>query len=782
MNHAQFWGGGGAAPYEIEQSLRFNSADSAYLNRTPASAGNIYTYTFSAWVKRATTTANPDVIFGAGTGTAFNTTWLGFNNSQIAFSFNDGTGYVSTSAVYRDPSAWYHIVAAVDTTQGTASDRVKIYVNGVEVSYSSPTYPAQNTGYQINGTYLHTVGARYRTSIDFHFNGYLAEVNFIDGSALDPTSFGEEDDNGVWRPIKYAGSYTGNSFYLKFASGDGTDSSGLSNTWTANNFTTSGTGTDVMSDTPTTNWATLNAVDPVAVTFSEGNLKAAGPNDWQTARSTIAMTSGKWYWEVTPTFPSGQYVIIGVVNKDANLTSFVGSDANGWGFETYTPALYNNNAYTSYGTAPASGTVLGFAFDADTGKMWIRNASGFFTGDPAAGTTPAMTAGAGEWYPAVSCYPTNVSNTCNFGQRAFAYTPPTGFNALNTANLPAPDIADGSDYFNTVLYTGNATVRSITGVGFEPDLVWIKDRSGAYNHGLFDAVRGANLRLSSSTTGAEITYTQSLTAFDSDGFSLGDNSDSNNTVNINNNTYVAWNWLAGGSGSSNTDGSITSTVSANPSAGFSIVSYTGTGANATVGHGLGVAPSMIIVKNRDRNAAWAIYHASIGATKVLQFDTNSVFTDSTSWNNTSPTSSVFTIGTANSVNASTEDLIAYCFAEVEGYSKFGSYIGNGSNDGPFVFLNFRPALILTKRTNSTSNWVIQDSTRQTYNPSDAWLRPNTADAEGTTSPDLDLDFLSNGFKVRNNGTDNNISGSTYIFMALAEHPFGGDGVSPATAR
>jgi hypothetical protein len=774
LNFPSFFNGV-SAPYEIEQSLRFDG--SSKLSRTNGSGGNLRTFTQSFWVKRTGTTT--DVIFEAW-GDTNNWATTAFATGLLSQNRVSGTTYgINTANVgisYRDFGAWYHVVISYSNAVPT------LYVNGSEVS--TPNNNSSDWHFLRNG-YPLTIGAR-STNEEF-LDGYLSEIHFVDGTALAATDFGEFNADGVWVPKEVSGlTYGTNGFYLKFdpsaTNGIGHDHSGNGNNFTPTGFTTSGTGTDVMSDTPTTNWATLNAVDPVAVTFSEGNLKAAGPNDWQTARSTIAMTSGKWYWEVTPTFPSGQYVIIGVVNKDANLTSFVGSDANGWGFETYTPALYNNNAYTSYGTAPASGTVLGFAFDADTGKMWIRNASGFFTGDPAAGTTPAMTAGAGEWYPAVSCYPTNVSNTCNFGQRAFAYTPPTGFNALNTANLPAPDIADGSDYFNTVLYTGNATVRSITGVGFEPDLVWIKDRSGAYNHGLFDAVRGANLRLSSSTTGAEITYTQSLTAFDSDGFSLGDNSDSNNTVNINNNTYVAWNWLAGGSGSSNTDGSITSTVSANPSAGFSIVSYTGTGANATVGHGLGVAPSMIIVKNRDRNAAWAIYHASIGATKVLQFDTNSVFTDSTSWNNTSPTSSVFTIGTANSVNASTEDLIAYCFAEVEGYSKFGSYIGNGSNDGPFVFLNFRPALILTKRTNSTSNWVIQDSTRQTYNPSDAWLRPNTADAEGTTSPDLDLDFLSNGFKVRNNGTDNNISGSTYIFMALAEHPFGGDGVSPATAR
>ena len=336
-----------------------------------------------------------------------------------------------------------------------------------------------------------------------------------------------------------------------------------------------------------------------------------------------------------------------------------------------------------------------------------------------------------------------------------------------------------TDYFNTVLYSGNATARSITGIGFQPDWVWIKGRTTAYNNTLFDSVRGATKRLYSNGTDAESTQTVTLTSFDSDGFSLGNNA----SVNSATSTFASWNWLAGGSASSNTDGSITSTVSANTTAGFSIVSYTGTSANATVGHGLGTAPSMIIVKNRSIVENWEVYHQTLGnGTSIRLNKTDASFSTSGRWNNTSPTSSVFSLGTATVVNGSGNNLIAYCFAEKKGYSKFGSYTGNGNADGTFVYTGFKPAFVITKRTDGTVDWYMFDNKRQnSFNVVNGMLRPSATSVELDDSS-VYVDFLSNGFKWRGNNAGNNTSNGSYIYMAFAESPFVTSKGIPTTAR
>ena len=361
---------------------------------------------------------------------------------------------------------------------------------------------------------------------------------------------------------------------------------------------------------------------------------------------------------------------------------------------------------------------------------------------------------------------TSATWSANFGQRPFTYTPPTGFKALNTFNLPDSTIKNGNQYFDATAYTGTGSSKSVTNTaGFQPDLVWIKQRSAIQDHAIFDSVRGATKQLSSNTTGAEATYANSLSAFNSNGFTVV----SDAVVNTNSGTYVGWQWKAGNGSSSNTSGSITSTVSVSASAGFSIVTYTGTGANATVGHGLGVAPKMVIVRNRSVVQNWLVYHSSIAATNYLVLNTTAASSAaSTIWNNTAPTSSVFSIGTDSSVNGSTNNLVAYCWAEVEGFSKFGSYTGNGSTDGPFVYLGFRPAMIWTKPITSTGSWNVLDNQRGTYNVNRSYLQQNTSDAEGTVDY---VDFLSNGFKIRYGGASPNANGVTILYVAFAENPF-----------
>ena len=342
-----------------------------------------------------------------------------------------------------------------------------------------------------------------------------------------------------------------------------------------------------------------------------------------------------------------------------------------------------------------------------------------------------------------------------------------------------------TDYFNTVTYTGDGTLigsggQSITGVGFQPDLVWIKDRTTAYNHILTDVVRGATNRLQSDTTNAEASSAEMLSTFDADGFTVG----GNGTVNQNTDSYVSWNWLAGGTASSNTDGSITSSVSANTTSGFSIVSYTGTGANATVGHGLGVAPKVLIIKERDNAQEWHNGFDAIGWDKYMHFNTDAQATSSLPFQSTAPTSSVFSLGASNGTNRSGGGMIAYCFAEKKGFSKFGSYTGNGNTDGTFVYTGFAPAWVMIKRTDSTGDWILRDNKMKTFNVRDNYLLPSSSGAEVTSAPNNKIDLLSNGFKQRSpsTGTVENASGGSYIYMAFAEQPLVGTNNIPATAR
>jgi len=334
-----------------------------------------------------------------------------------------------------------------------------------------------------------------------------------------------------------------------------------------------------------------------------------------------------------------------------------------------------------------------------------------------------------------------------------------------------------TDYFNTVLWTGNGSTQSITGVGFQPDWIWGKNRSDTNSHWVNDVIRGVDIRLVPNTADAEDNPgTDIVTSFDSDGFSLGSNTEGNKSAN----NYVAWNWLASNTTASNTDGTITSSVSANTTAGFSIVSYTGTGSNATIGHGLGAVPKMIIVKLRSSAGDWTVYNSVIGNTNFLRLNgTLASTSQATYWNNTSPTSSVFTVGSAGDVNTSSGTHIAYCFAEKKGFSAMGSYQGSGNSDGPMIYTGFKPAMVIFKRTDSTSNWTIYDTTRDSFNVMEDKLHPNTSGAE---SDFTGLDFLSNGFKFRTTEPTFNASGATFIYMAFASNPFVTSTGIPTTAR
>jgi hypothetical protein len=787
--------------YQIERSLRFNSADSAYLNRTPGTASNRKTWTWSGWVKRSKF-GDDEVMFSGGVSDP--TTVIRFSGEGAASPdglrvFHYAAGFqfdLTSTAQFRDPSAWYHIIVACDTTQATSSNRLKIYVNGVQVTaFDTATYPSLNYDTSINNTVAQDVGRAGAGSN--YLNGYMTEINFIDGQALTPSSFGETNaTTGVWSPIAYAGSYGTNGFYLNFSDNSGVTSTTLgkdqagSNNWTPSGFSvTAGAGNDSLVDTPTPygtdtgvggevrgNYCTWNPLANLGLTLSNGNLTNAYTTTlWTGTSATLAMDSGKWYFEYTVN-ATGSYTQIGVITVGKPLPTGGFQLQNGttfaWGYQTLGLVFHAGSDTSSGITSATTNDVISVAVDIDAGKIWIgKNGTFFNSGNPAAGTNAAYTNLSGAMIPVVFSYGTESGDT-NFGQRPFAYTAPSGFKALCTQNLPEPTIVEGDDYFNTVLYTGDgAASRSITGVGFQPDWVWVKTRSVSDNHNVFDSVRGVQKRLFSNLTNAEDLTSGTLTSFDSDGFSLGSNPD----MNTNGVTLVAWNWKANGAGVSNTDGTITSTVSANTDSGFSIVTYTGNGvAGATRGHGLGVAPNMIIIKGRSNVDNWHVYHSSLGNTGGLFLNLTSAFTVSPFfWNDTSPSPAVFTTSLGSSNNQNGITYVAYCFAEVEGFSKFGSYTGNGSTDGPFVFLGFRPAVLVLKKSSDVDNWFIIDSTRDPYNYTIKRIAPNLSNAEngGEAEATYGIDFNSNGFKVRASHTSTNLSGATYIYAAFAENPF-----------
>jgi len=784
--------------YQISRSLRFNSADTTNLTRTPASASSRTTWTWSGWIKRSGLSSR-GTLFSAGTDGS-NELIFYFENADTLYLFNrpDGTA-IQTTQVFRDPSAWYHIVLVWDTTQATASNRLKLYINGVQVtSFATSTYPASSGLSAVNNNITHYLGM---VSSGLYYNGYMTEVNFIDGQALTPSSFGETDtQTGVWKPKAYSGSYGTNGFYLNFSDNSNTtaatlgkDYSGNGNNWTPNNFSvTAGVGNDSMVDVPTPygvdtgvggsvrgNYCTLNTVDKNSGILTNGNLTFSdqGADGWDNARGTIGVTSGKWYWEVTAT-NVGNVSCASIASPKMPL-GFLPGQSSIYGVTYYsTGGIYYNNNGFGYGNSWTTGDVIGVALDMDSGKVWFSKNNTFqASGNPVTGTNPAVSGLLTydtTWMPCSGTYFNSAVQDFNFGQRPFAYTAPSGFLALCTQNLPTPTIGattatQANLYFTPTLFTGTGSSRTIT-TGMQSDMIWSKSRSQANNNIIFDVVRGASRNIQTNNTSAEA-YDPGyyVTAFNSDGFNIG-GSDGN--LNSNGQTYVSWTWKANGSGSTNTSGSITSTVSANTTSGFSVVTYTNA-SSGTVGHGLGVAPAMVIYKDRTNATNWIVLHQSLASMSnsylVLNL-TNAVATGITLGG--SPTSSVIYTNTNIIQNGAAS--VAYCFAEVAGYSKFGSYTGNGTaGDGPFVYTGFRPVFVMIKASSTTGDWLILDNSRSPYNVEQARLKPNDTAAEVSGDGYDYIDALSNGFKLRgiagSNGT--NGSGNTYIYACFAQNPF-----------
>jgi len=778
----------------IQNSLRFRGTTNyPYLSRSayPTSSGTSYTLSF--WLKFGglPSASFQDLFCFVNTG-ASRQAGIGFSNAGTgALTWWEYTGSYTiqkiTSQLFRDPSAWYHIVCTWDSANATAEDRARIYVNGVRVtSFSTNTNPAQNTVTQFsNGSLYPYIGAQNRNNSYgyYHHDGYMADVNFIDSQSLTPSSFGQTSAvTGVWEPKPYTGSYGTNGFHLEFKDTNvGKDTSGNNNHWTPNNFSTTLDSTyDLMTDVPTQwaprnttdvggvvrgNYCTFNplAVTSVAATFADGNLKVttglAGGNGY----GTMAIPeSGKWYWEITA--GSGNNPMIGI---SAYLSTQVYAWSNGNSVFYYVNGQkYVDGTGSAYGASYTTNDVIGVAVDADAGTItfYKNNTSQGSITHAVIGLFPCVADGASAT--------ADIFNA-NFGQRPFAYTPPSGYKPLCTTNLPTPTIGAtvataANKYFDATTYTGTGASLSVTNAGsFQPDFVWFKNRSNAQNNHLMDVNRGGGDILYSNLTNAEDVLGTSWANFTSTGFSIGAGSGINNSGN----TFVAWQWKAGGTAVTNTSGSISAQVSANTTTGFSVITYTGNGTlNATIGHGLGVAPSMVIIKNRVGTNNWDIYHISNGAQKYMDFTTAAVGSLSTIFP-TTPTSSVVYLGTTGGQGTNGTNYLAYCWSEIAGFSKFGSYTGNGSTDGPFIYTGFRPKFVMVKCSTAVEGWYMWDTSRDTYNSTKLILQAHASTAElGTSVDTYAIDILSNGFKLKQANVGNQ-SGQTMIYMAFAENPF-----------
>jgi hypothetical protein len=716
------------------------------------------TYTFSVYAKAAERTNISLQLSESGGG------YMG-----SVFDLSAGTAYVYTGigmspvnadwqAIQAVGNGWYRCSVSVNTTSPT-NITPKICLGGYEASYAG-----------VAGSGVHLFGA-------------MLNLGSTPGTYVPIVA---NPVNSDWTPVNF--SLTAGVTYDSMVDSPTNVLTNLTDTGgvVSGNYCTINCGFLPPGHNSTPPYTT----DSGGVTLQEGALTIYRTQNANYAFGTLPFpTSGKWYWEYI--VRGGTRTGIGINNNPRKYSSG-GGDMNGvgdYGFQWEGSQNKSiNGSVTSAGSylsgVPTTNDVIGIAYDADNGTLYFsRNGTWGNSGNPATGTNPLISsipvgqsanlfvplwAGGGD-YPSSA----TLQGSFNFGQRPFAYTPPAGFKSLNTTNIQALGTSAVSNaayspntHFDILKYPGTGVFgRYVSGLKFKPDFVWIKGTSYSSNHLLMNSVVGAgNGTKFANLTEAE-SYTRWISEFTNDGFRAGTNNlDDHNEIGA---AYVAWNWKASSANVTNTAGSITSTVRVNQAAGFSIVSYQLNNSNFTVGHGLGAVPKLIIVGNRSATNNWDIYHSTLGPTQRLTFTTSTADTNSGPWNNTAPTSTVFSQQSSWYSSPSSASMIAYCWAEVPGFSKIGGYTGNGSSDGHFVYTGFRPKYVLFKRTNTSEAWVTANGVSDPQNPVTRYLLANAADSE--TNANISYDFLSNGFKFRNNSQNEN--GATYIYVAFAESPF-----------
>ena len=809
---------------EIDRSLRVdqgtsNVSDGSFYYRT-FSGGNKRTFTISVWFKKCYTVGNIGddtyaIITTGGGGSGSYAGRFGFTSyaeDRLQFDVNNPapTSHAKAESIrqVRD-NAWYHAVFTFDSTQATESDRMKMYINGeLETLHSDSVYPSQNYEVYFNNDVVHRIGSTtsYSSGADLgHFNGYLAEFHFIDGTTYDASYFGyTEQQTGIWRPKRVTGlTYGTTGFYLDFKDNTSTTTIGYDKSGNANHFSPHDVQvSDSVPDSPTNDFCMMSGLNKNSG-LSHGNLQFYKWNDSSAALVTCQASmdipnTGKWVWEHRWTgYSYTRYW--GMTRRMRAQGAYLDSSAYVY-YDMYNGKTVSGlngsvvteltGGQTSYGDNTTRFWMMACDMDAMQASFYYNNTLISTIAIPElpddgkgnyVWTWTSTNGGSGSSYDDRfnfgqdatyfgAASPPDKKDASGLGQ--FYTTVPDGHKCLCTKNLPARTdvIVEPQKHFDTLLYTGNGSTLSVSGLKFQPDFVWIKVRShSGDNHHLYDSVRGAAKTIFANTDDDEQTSdTDRLSSFTSNGFTLG----SNYRVNGDGRTFVAWCWKAGGAAVSNSDGAITSSVSVNREAGFSIVSYSGNGnSTATIGHGLGKAPKWIMTKCRtsDSQADWVLWHVGLSDNKnVFLNQTNAEVTPSYG-HITDPTSTLINVtkSSGNQTNVSGQTYISYCWTDVPGYSKFGIHTGNGDDDGTNVVTGFKPAWLLIKNISSAStDWILKDTKIATSNVMQKALKANTTDAEASSLSSVD--FLSNGFKIRNNGSFTNQSGDTYIYMAFAD--------------
>ena len=831
------------------KSLKFTQhstgSDNERLTRTMGTVDSATDFSINFWVKRSDllnsrNTSYPMTLFtfrDGTSGSALNEIQFGEAASwgdgfTLAITHtNTGARILATTNLFRDLTAWYNIHIRGDLDNGTAAEKLKIYINNVEATYATDNRSSYSemTGFKAGAW---TIG-------DYYNYGYspaclLALFTYTDGHKYLPTAFCEVKE-GALIPKDPSVTYGNGGFRLAFASGTGVgtassttvgaDTSGNDNHWTTTNIA----ARNVLPDNPENNFAILlperSGENKSSQTFSEGNLQwtssAYGYNS--TGSSMNIPTTGKWYFEcyvktagstTSHDFGVGiQGVKFDSMSKTDPATATYGDSTLYITRNDFGSRIEKNLGNVYIGTSGSASTVnfvaddiISVCFDADSGKVFWGKNNVFWDddvstdGNPSAGTNETLSLTTGvEYFFTLQQYSNAYVSVSNFGQDSsfagnktaqgntdangigdFYYAVPTDYLALCSANLPEPTISPNAitqpaDHFNPYSYTAdNTDNKSRSGMGFQPDLLWFKDRTTAFSNTIYDSSRGANKYIQSNNANAENTGSDLMSSFNSDGFTTQTDGSSGNLLNYSTDKYIAWSWHANGGTTTTNDasatgvGTIDSVYQANTTAGFSIITYTGTGSEGTVAHGLSSAPEVVFIKNRTDGRSWVVGHTVSGFTGQYTLNTTGAFsTNAGSFNDTAPTSTVVNVNTDQTTNESGDSMVMYCWHSVEGYSKFGRYTGNGSADGTYIHLGFKPAFFMAKST-GTENWIVLDNARPGYNPTGNYIYWNLSNAEGGAGGEY-IDLLSNGVKFRTTGASANGS-ANFIYMAFAEMP------------
>jgi len=789
-------GGGAKVPpgFFVMNSLWFNGT-SSFINYSVTSAGTRTKWTFATWLKR-TKIGEVHALFDSYVNSSERSAIDITLGDQLEWENRQSTsivGQVTSTPLHRDLTGWQHILAEYDS----ANSHIGFWVNGILQPFTTPNpiEPGQTSSFGLSGI---SYGIGRRSYGVNYFAGYMTQPTFWGGMAINSGELSITDvinfapDGQIYPKtttdlLTTVDTAESNSFLLDFSNTTSTTTVGFDASVHANNCVLANmTTANVNGDNPFSNFTTYNSLNALGADpplFSEANRVAkTGVGSTSSPRSTIACPpTGKWYWEceLVAKSSAGDQWMLGIIStQEPNIGRDYSVNGRNILYFADNGAIYKDGDWLlSTGITSTVGDIIGFSYDADAQSMeWFKNGVSI--------TTQLVPSLSGE-DAAISSGDADNGSTRDtglfIGEDEWTYSAPVGYKSLQASNLPQPAIKAGADRFSPLTYIGDGTAsHAITGLNFQPDFVWLKNRLQNGGQRIWEAQRGPGVSLATNNGNADSIDATALISFDNGGFTLGTAS-----YNADGDSFIAWCFYSGGADVANNVGNVETTVRSSPVNGTSIIKWTGDATIGTRGHGLAAVPDIIIVKNRSATTDWRVYHSGTSASPeddYIQLNGDDAYVNGTNvWNSTAPTSSVFSVGTDSTVNGSGDNITAFAFSSIPGFSRFGSYIGNGSTDGPFVYTGFKPAFVMFKGDGTPQGWFMHDNVRNPYNPADTRLLADAIAAESTDAS-YSVDFLATGFKLRGTTPSMNTDGQTTIYMAFAEFPTGGKNAYSAPAR